>query len=102
MEELRVEVLLVVEHAPEGVEKAAHQCHDRHILLLPTGQQRFVGGADLRAALDSHQHGHEERMPQVAVAGAADLAWGVAGSALPRPRVEPGMGDPWLGFQVLG
>ena len=38
----------------------------------------------------------------MAVAGAADGARGGGGSAWSRARVESGVGDPWLGFEVFG
>jgi hypothetical protein len=102
MEEVGVEVLLVVEHAPDRVEEATHDGDEGDFLFLAAGQERLVGGFDLRAALDGDQGGHEESAAQVAVAGAADVAWGIGGAALAGPWVEPGVGDPWLGFQVLG
>ena len=102
MEELRIKVLVVVEHAPDRVEQAAHDGNDRDLLLLATGEQRFVGGFDLRAALDGDQGGHEEREAQVPVAGPADVARGVGGAALAGPRVEPGVGHPLFGFEAGG
>lgn len=102
MEELRVEVLLVMKHAPDRVEQAAHDGDDRHLLLLAAGEEGFIGGLDLRAALDGDQGGHEEGQAQMAVAGAADVARGVGGAALAGPRIESGVGHPLLGFQVLG
>ena len=72
MEELRVEVLLVVEHAPDRVEQPAHDGDDRDLLLFAAGQQGFIGGFDLRAALDGHQGGHEQGQAQMAIAGAAE------------------------------
>lgn len=102
MEELRIEVLVVMEHAPDGVEEAAHDGHDGDLLLFAAGEEGFVGGADLGAALDGDQSGHEQRQPEVEVAGAADVARGVGGAALARTRVEAGVGDPLFGFQVPG
>ena len=55
MEELRVEVLLVVEHPPDRVEQAAHDGDEGDLLFLATGEQGFIGGLDLRAAPDGHQ-----------------------------------------------
>ena len=59
MEEVWVEVLLVAEHAPEGVEEAAHDGDDRHLLFFAAGEEGLVGGLDLRAALDGDERGHE-------------------------------------------
>ena len=102
MEELWVKVLLVVKHAPDRVEEAAHDGDNRDLLFLAAGQQGVIGGFNLRAALDGDQGGHEQRTTQVAVAGATDVARGIGGTALARPRIEPGVGDPLLGLQVLG
>jgi hypothetical protein len=102
MEELRIEVLLVMEHAPDGVEQAAHDGDEGDLLLFAAGEQGFVGGLDLRAALDGDQGGHEERAAQMPVAGAADVPRGIGGSALAGPRIEPGVGDPLFGFQAGG
>ena len=70
MEELRVEVLAVVEHAPEGVEEPAHDGNDGHLLLFAAGEEGFVAGPDLGAALDGDQGGHEQGTAQMPVAGA--------------------------------
>src|SRR4029434_4587561 len=91
MEELRVEVLLVAKHAPEGVEQPAHDGDDGHFLLLAAGEQGLIGGLEAGAALDAAQGGYEERQASVPVAGATDLTRGVGGAALARPRIEPGM-----------
>jgi hypothetical protein len=99
MEELRVEVLVVMEHAPDGVEEAAHDGDDRDFFLFAAGEEGLVGGLDLRATLDGDQRGHEQRQAQMAVAGAADVARGVGGAALARARIEPGVGDPLFGFE---
>lgn len=101
MEEMRVEVLLVVEHAPEGVEQSARDGDDRDFLLFATGEQGFVGGFDLRAALDRDQGRHEEGVAQVPVAGAADVERCVGGAALLGPRVEPGVRDPFVWLSSL-
>ena len=102
MGELRIEALVVMEHAPDGVEEAAHDGDDGDLLLFAAGEEGFVGAADLGAALDGDQSGHEQRQPEVAVACAADVARGVGGAALARTRVEPGVGDPLFGFQGRG
>lgn len=102
MEELRVEVLLVMEHAPDRVKHPAHDGDDGHLLLLAAGEEGFIGGLDLRTALDGDQGGHEKGQAQVPIAGAADVARGVGGAALAGPRVEPGVGDPLFGFKVFG
>jgi hypothetical protein len=49
MEELRVEVLLVMEHAPERVEEPAHEGDEGDFLLFAAGEEGFIGGPDLRA-----------------------------------------------------
>ena len=100
MEELRIEVLLVVKHAPDRVKHPAHDGDDRHLLLFAAGKEGFVGGFDVRAALDGDQRGPEEREAQVAVAGAADVARGVHGAALAGARVESGVGHPLFGLEV--
>ena len=102
MEELGIEGLLMAEEAPEGVEEAAHEGDDGDFLPLAAGEEGFVGGAEVGAALDGDEHGHEEGVAEVAVASAADLARGVGGAALARARVEPGVGDPLPGLEVLG
>ena len=102
MEELRIEVLLVMKHAPDRMEQAAHEGDDRDFLLFAAGQEGFVGGLDLRAALDGDQGGHEQCAAEVPVAGAADVARGVGGAALSGARIEAGVGDPLFGFEVRG
>ena len=52
MEELGIEVLVVVEHAPDGVEHPAPEGDEGDLLLFAAGQEGFVGGLDLRAALE--------------------------------------------------
>ena len=102
MEELRVEVLMVMKHAPDCVKQTAHDGNDGHFLLLAAGEQALIGGLDLRAALEGDQGGHKERQAQVPVAGATDVAWSVGGAALARPRIEPGMSHPLFGFELRG
>ena len=48
MEELRIEGLLVVEHAPDRMEQAAHEGDDGDFLFFAAGEERLVGGLDLR------------------------------------------------------
>lgn len=77
MEELRVEVLLVMEHTPDGVEHPAHNGNGSHLGFLAAGEQGVIGSLDLRAVADSYQRRHEQSQTQVAVAGAADMARGI-------------------------
>jgi hypothetical protein len=100
MKELRVKVLLVMEHAPDRVEQPAHDGDERHLLLFAAGEQVLVGGFYLRAALDGDQGRHEQGQAQVAIAGAADVTRSILLPALAGPRVEAGVGDPLFGFQV--
>ena len=102
MKELRVKVSLVMEHAPDRVEQPTHDGDDRDLLLLAAGEETFVSGLDLRAALDGDQRGHEQGQAQVTIAGAADVPRRVLHSALARTRIEPGVSDPLFGFEVLG
>ena len=102
MEEMRVEVLLVMEHAPDRVEQPAHDGDEGDLLLFAASQEGLVGGFDLRAALDGDQGRHEEREAQVPVAGPADVPRGVGGTALAGAGIEPGVGDPLFGFEFRG
>ena len=60
MEALRIKRLLMMEHAPEGVEEAAHDRDERDLLLFTAGEQRLIGGFDLWTALDGDQGRHEQ------------------------------------------
>ncbi len=50
MEELRIEVLLMMEHAPDGVEYPAHDGNDRDLLLFAAGEEGLVAGFDVGCA----------------------------------------------------
>ena len=73
MEELWIELLLVMEHAPDRMEHPAHDGDDRNLLLFAAGEERLIVGTDLGAALDGYQGRHEEGEAQMPVAGAADM-----------------------------
>ena len=103
IEERRVEGLLMVKDAPDGVEEFAHDGDDRLLGFLAPVEESLIAGFNLLVALDRDQGGHEEGGAQMDVASLTDAARLMhGGAAIKRPRIESGVSHPLRSFEPFG
>jgi len=103
MEPFSVEVLIVLEHAMDCMEKLAHHGDDRLEGFLPSLDELLVEGADVGIVVGCNHRRHEEGGSDSAVSGLADPRGLVdGGTGLVLPGIETGVCDPLAGGHVLG